>query len=93
MTEALYDQLRRAALDPAGDVASRLADIRRLVELETREAAEALLELELGARRPEIEAILRAAGTGLASLLEGGVIVSEWDIRDLTRPAAEAFLE
>ncbi len=91
MTESLYDRLRQAALDQAGDGISRSAAIQRLAEQGTREAAEALLEL--GGRRDETELILRAAGTGLARLHMSGVTISEWDIRDLTRPAAEAFLE
>jgi hypothetical protein len=35
--------------------------------------------------------MLSAAGAGLASLQACGVTISEWDLRDLSRPAAESF--
>lgn len=91
MTESPYDRLRRIALDQRGGETSRYAAIEALAGLGTREAAEALLEL--GARQDETESILRAAGTALAALQARGLMVSEWDVRDLARPAAEAFLE
>lgn len=88
MTETPYQQLRRIALGRAHADDDRHAAIRSLADLRTRDAAVALLEL--GSRPEEPDPILRAAGTALASLLLHG-LVSEWDIRDLTRPAAEAF--
>jgi hypothetical protein len=91
MTESLFDRLRRTALDPAETTASREAAIIGLANVGTREAAEILLEL--GGRSDDLASILRAAGRALATLHETGVPVSEWDIRDLTLPAAEAFLE
>lgn len=91
MRESGYDQLRRAVLDASLDPGERRSAIAQLVELGTRGAAEALLEL--GAREGENEEVLRAAGAGLARLQASGTDVSEWDIRDLTLPAAETFLE
>lgn len=90
MTDEPYQELRRVALDESRAETARTAAVHGLAELRTREAAEALVEL--GSRPAESEHILRAAGTALASLLTYG-LVSEWDIRDLTRAAAEAFHE
>lgn len=90
MTDPPYEEIRRVALNHGSSESARTAAIQALAELRTRSAAEALLEL--GSRPAESDHILRAAGTALASLLTYG-LVSEWDIRDLTRAAAEAFHE
>ncbi|MGH7687111.1 MAG: hypothetical protein ACREN2_09895 [Candidatus Dormibacteria bacterium] len=49
--------------------------------------------IAVGERMDEGRAVLEAAGRGLASLLGAGVAVSEWDLRNLTPVAAEAFFE
>jgi hypothetical protein len=64
--------------------------VRELQDVRTRDATEALLEL--GSRPDELDSMLRAAGTALAGLLEYG-LVPKWDLRDLARPAADAFFE
>jgi hypothetical protein len=91
MTESPTERLLRVVRDPGQDENARHAAIRALTDLRTRTAADALLEL--GGREDESDAILRAAGNALAVLQTQGVTVSEWDIRNLARPAAEAFLE
>jgi len=90
MTETAIHELRRIALARRGAPKDRHAAIQKLANLQTREAAEVLLEL--GSTPGEADSILLAAGTALARLLVHG-LVSEWDIRDLTRPAAQAFHE
>jgi HEAT repeat protein len=91
MTDWSAEHLRLIALDPTSDEITRLAAIRSLVALNTREAVEALLELS--ARQDEAEPILREAGSGLATLQGNGVEVSEWDVRDLTQQAGDAFFQ
>ena len=89
--ESRYDELRHIALDQAADGTQRSAAVQQLGESRTREAAEALIEL--GTRPGEGELLLRAAGAGLAQIQAGGVSVSEWDLRDLTASAADAFFK
>ncbi len=91
MTGSVDDELRRVALDEGASEATRSIAVRKLAELGTRAAAEALIEL--GEKSGESEALLRAAGTGLARLQASGVSVSEWDLRDLALPAADGFFE
>ena len=91
MTRSRFDELRHVALDQGAGDTQRSAAVQELSEFGTREAAEAILEL--GSRPGEVELLLRAAGAGLARIQASRVSVSEWDIRDLTAPAAEAFLE
>lgn len=91
MTDSNYTALRKSALDVHLDIEERSSAIAQLVELCTRDAADALLVL--GSRQGEDNAVLWAAGVGLARLQASGVDVSEWDVRDLTPTAAEAFLE
>jgi len=57
--------------------------------MNTREAAEVLLELM--AREDETELVLREAGFGLATLQTNGVELTEWDVRDITGTAADAY--
>jgi len=91
MVDSPHERLRCTVLDGREDERSRAAAVAHLVELGTRDSVEVLLEL--CARPEEPEAILRAAGTGLAALNRSGVPVSEWDLGDLAGPAAEAFFE
>lgn len=57
--------------------------------MNTRAAVEVLLELS--ARGDDTEAILREAGFGLATLQANGVEVTEWDLREMTGAARDAF--
>lgn len=91
MPESSLERLRDVALDRDADETSRSDAVRGLADLRSREAVEALLEL--GNRPDDAESILRAAGAGLASLQAHGVAVSEWDLRDLSGPAADSFFE
>lgn len=89
MTESTFEQARRTALDPDGSEEARSVAIGKLANVLNRDAAVALLQL---ASRPgEPDRILRSAGAALAELMAAG-LVSEWDARDLTPPAADAFL-
>ncbi len=88
MTDSAFEQARRTALDRNGSQKARTVAARRLADFRRRDAVVALLEL--GSRPHEPDSILRAAGTSLARLLDHG-LVSEWDVRDLTGPAADAF--
>lgn len=90
MTKSPFQQARRVALDRGASKSLRQAAIRALADDRTRDAT--LVLLELGSRTDEEESISRAAGAALAELLAAG-LVTEWDIRDLTRAAAESFHE
>jgi len=83
-------RLREVVLDGDASLESRNAAIEALAELRTAGAVDALLEL--GGRREEAEAILRAAGSALARLADDG-LVSQWDVRDLADVAGDAFYE
>lgn len=91
MTASRLEVLRTIALDTSGDEAERTSAIRELAESKTGEAKATLLQL--ASRPAEPWAVLRAAGVSLAWMLGSGVEVSEWDLRDLTDAAAEAFFE
>jgi hypothetical protein len=91
VTGSVDDELRSVVLDKAASEATRFIAVRKLGELGTRGDAEALIEL--GERSGESEALLRAAGAGLARLQTDGVNVSEWDLRDLALPVADGFFE
>ena len=89
MTESPDEQMQRVASSRHETESSRLAAIRGLGELQSPAALETLLEV--GSRDEEPEAILSAVGSALVSLQANGVTVSEWDLRDLARPAADSF--
>ena len=91
MSASGYEQLRSTAVSRATPQRTRLDAIKALADLETRDAVEVLLEI--GGTQDEADAILSAAGRALARLLARGVMVTEWDLRDLTPAAAEAFFE
>lgn len=90
MSDVSVLRLREVVLDRTASVESRIAAIEALAELRTAGAVDALLEL--GGRRDEAEAILRAAGSALARLADEG-LVSQWDVRDLADVAGDAFYE
>jgi hypothetical protein len=90
VSDSVFQKIRGIALDSAGSEEARFNAIRRLASFRNRAAAVALVEL--GSRPGEAESISRAAGSALADLLVQG-LVSEWDIRDLTPSAADAFHE
>jgi hypothetical protein len=90
MTNAAFEQARRFALDRNEADEVRCDATRRLADFRRRDAVVALLEL--GSRPDEPNSVLRAAGASLARLLDHG-LVSEWDVRDLMDPAADAFHE
>jgi HEAT repeat protein len=62
--------------------------VRSLAAFRNRTAVDVLLELV--ARHDEPESVLRAAGSALGELADGR-LVTEWDLRDLTGPAADEF--
>lgn len=82
-------RLREIALDADAGDESRFAAIDALAKLQTPGAVDALLEL--GSRSNEADEILRAAGNALAVLDDR--LVSQWDVRNLADPAADAFYE
>jgi len=90
VTESGFQAARQTALDHREGEQLRCAAILDLAALKTRDAADALIEL--GSRPDEPGPVLRAVGAALAGLLIDG-LVSEWDIRDLSAPAADAFFE
>lgn len=90
VTDAAFHQARSVALDRNQPEASRDAAITELASFESRGATGTLLEL--ASRVDESESISRAAGRALADLVMSGH-VSEWDVRDLTPSAAEAFYD
>ena len=49
--------------------------------------------LELGARTAEPEELLTAVGRELARIDHDGIVISEFDVRDLTGAAYEAFCD
>lgn len=91
MTSPIPDARGNTALDRNLDTQARLAAISALAGTPNRQAVDILLEL--GERAEEDVEILRAAGSGLAGLLAAGVTVSEWDIRNLTAVAGDAFFD
>jgi len=64
--------------------------VEALAQLQSSGAVDALLEL--AGRRSEPESVLRRAGELLAGLADDG-LVSQWDVRDLSDPAADGFYE
>ncbi len=85
-----FQQARQEALDSDAPAAARITAIRRLAALRTREAAGVLIDL--ASRPAEDRDVLRASGAAMAEL-SGDGLVTNWDIRDLTESAAEAFYE
>lgn len=89
MTDSSERHSRRIALDSNAQRETRLAAIRDLAGRSQRGSVTALIEL--GSRPEESAWVLMEAGFGLARLQDGGATISEWDIRDLTVTAADAF--
>ena len=91
VTDSAFEKARRIALDRAAPEEAWSAAVRELGELRTRDAAEVLIELASTPDEPE--SILQASGTALAGLVDDFRLVSQWDLRDLAQPAADAFFE
>jgi len=89
MNERSPEDLCSIALDPSLPDDMRQGAIANLARVHTRDAVDALLIL--AGRQEESDELLEGAGAVLAALAHGGVAVSEWDLRNLTTPAAKAF--
>ena len=84
-------QVAKIVLDLVVYDSRRMDDIAFLGRSGSRQAADALLEL--AGRDQERPEILQAAGAALRALHEAGVVISEFELRDLQRAAADAFFE
>ena len=82
---------RIIALDTTVSEDQRRSAIERLAASQSREDAEALIEI--ANRVNEVEAISRAAGDAFyALLLQGSGVVTQFDTRDFSSAAAEGLL-
>ena len=89
MTNHSFQTLRETVLDRRSSRSKRLSAMASLAEQPSRESVEVLLQV--GEREDEPEWVLQGAGRALARLLETGADVTEWDVRNLRKGAADGF--
>jgi len=85
------EELRSLVLDLRASPSRRIVAMAELSGQNPVAAAQALLIV--GGRQDETPEILRAAGTSLARASDSGAAVSEFDMRDLTPAAYEAYCD
>ena len=78
-------------LDRKHDLNERFAALDRLVTANPAGAVPVLLHI--GGRTDEPDALLKRVGEALAALHHSGVHVRQFDMRDLSEPANEGFLD
>ena len=81
-------ELKRQALEGAASVAARMRAVDGLIAA-YRQSAKAVL-LEIAARHDDPMELLRSAGEKLGRLTEGGLVLTEFDTRDMSTPAFDA---
>ena len=83
------EQLTALILDSSRPIVERLAAIEVLVD-QAPETAK-LVMLSVGERVSEPREVLEAAGVGLARVEHSGVMISEFDLRDMSEVAFIAW--
>ncbi len=83
------EQLTALILDSSRPIVERLAAIEVLVD-QAPETAK-LVMLSLGERASEPREVLEASGVGLARVEHRGVMISEFDLRDMSEVAFIAW--
>ncbi|MFD6562647.1 hypothetical protein [Micromonospora profundi] len=86
-----FFELALVAADRSGGVSERCNAISRMAELDPVKAKEILIGVASADDEPD--ELLRQAGKSLGLLAAKAGYLSEWDLRDVTESAYEAYCE
>ncbi|MET7877749.1 hypothetical protein [Micromonospora profundi] len=86
-----FFELALVAMDKSGDVSVRGNAISRMAELDPVKAKGILIGVASAGDEPD--ELLRQAGKSLGLLAAKAGYLSEWDLRDVTESAYEAYCE